>query len=376
MDLKDLWWYGEYTVKLYIQDLQEMEIGINNHYSEFSYTDYKKWKYSVINHFKNKDNHVGIELEGLFNSFEMKYDPNIFTDIIAMMKDDIDKSEKCDDVQTKPNDTDCQTTVMSLDELISEGEFKIKPDLKYLQKIESIDSIRKHLNPFTTAKARAFYNFENWATKTKLYIQEHNPDKEAHFLELLSNLYESKFDFSVFANVISFLQTMNDKSNNVETKIIKMEKTNSKVFIVHGHDELMIAQLESFLRKLDLEPIILREQANEGQTIIEKLESNSNVKYAIVLYTACDFGCPKEDVKLANRLKPRARQNVVFEHGFFISKLGRKNVCALLEDGVEEPGDITGVLYIPIDKNGTWKLRVAKEMKNVGLNVDLNKLMR
>jgi len=31
-------------------------------------------------------------------------------------------------------------------------------------------------------------------------------------------------------------------------------------------------------------------------------------------------------------LKPRARQNVVFEHGYLMGKIGRKNVCALVKD--------------------------------------------
>lgn len=207
--------------------------------------------------------------------------------------------------------------------------------------------------------------------KTKIKVQHELEDK-AHMEKAKAQLEEAQKAKALAEEVKALTEEAKEVGKSGAK--IKAKINNSKVFIVHGHDELMIAQLESFLQKLGLEPIILREQANEGQTIIEKLESNSNVKYAIVLYTACDFGCPKEDVKLANRLKPRARQNVVFEHGFFISKLGRKNVCALLEDGVEEPGDITGVLYIPIDKNGAWKLRVAKEMKNVGLNVDLNKL--
>lgn len=154
-------------------------------------------------------------------------------------------------------------------------------------------------------------------------------------------------------------------------KKICLDEYSNKVFVVHGHSELLIAQTESFLQRLGFEPIILRNQANQGQTIIEKLESNTNVPFAIVLYTSCDQGRLNDN---SEPLKPRARQNVVFEHGYLNAKLGRNRVCALVEDGVEYPGDLSGVVYIPIDPNGAWKIKVANEMKAAGLNVDKNKL--
>ncbi len=154
-------------------------------------------------------------------------------------------------------------------------------------------------------------------------------------------------------------------------KNICEDELSNKIFVVHGHSELLIAQTESFLQRLGFEPIILRNQANQGQTIIEKLENNTDVPFAIVLYTACDHGSLND----ANApLRPRARQNVVFEHGYLNAKLGRNRVCALVEDGVEYPGDLSGVVYIPIDPNGAWKIKVANEMKAAGLEVDLNKL--
>lgn len=154
-------------------------------------------------------------------------------------------------------------------------------------------------------------------------------------------------------------------------KNICEDELSNKVFVVHGHSELLIAKTESFLQRLGFEPIILRNQANQGQTIIEKLESYTDVPFAIVLYTACDQGRLNDD---SEPLKPRARQNVVFEHGYLNAKLGRNRVCALVEEGVEYPGDLSGVVYIPIDPNGAWMYSVAKEMKAAGLNVDKNKL--
>lgn len=145
----------------------------------------------------------------------------------------------------------------------------------------------------------------------------------------------------------------------------------NKVFVVHGHSEDLNYQTEAFLRKLGLDPIFLRDQVNQGQTIIEKLETNTDVAFAIVLYTGCDRGGLNET---GAPLMPRARQNVIFEHGFLNAILGRNRVCALVEEGVEVPSDLSGIVYIPIDTNGSWRYSVAKEMRFAGLDIDLNQV--
>src|SRR5690606_6597106 len=144
----------------------------------------------------------------------------------------------------------------------------------------------------------------------------------------------------------------------------------SQVFIVHGHDDLTKIETARFIEKLGLEPIILHEQASSGQTIIEKIEKYHNVSFGIILYTTCDLGSKKGE---ESKLKSRARQNVVFEHGFLIGKIGRKNVCALVKDGVETPNDISGVVYISL--KGEWKLHLAKELRNSGYKVDMNSVI-
>lgn len=144
-----------------------------------------------------------------------------------------------------------------------------------------------------------------------------------------------------------------------------------KVFIVHGHDESVKQVVARFLEKCDFEAIILHEQADGGRTIVEKIEKYTDVSYAIVLYTTCDIGRAKEERKG----KPRARQNVVFEHGYLIGRLGRDRVCALVQEGVEIPGDMSGVVYKPLDSAGAWKTSILKEMQDAGITVDASKLL-
>lgn len=145
----------------------------------------------------------------------------------------------------------------------------------------------------------------------------------------------------------------------------------NKVFIVHGHDEGAKQTVARFLEQCDFDAIILHEQADGGRTIIEKIEHYTDVVFAIVLYTPCDIGRAKEEKKG----KSRARQNVVFEHGYLIAKLGRNRVCALVKEGIETPGDISGVVYKYMDSAGAWKTGILKEMKNVGISVDASKLL-
>ncbi len=153
----------------------------------------------------------------------------------------------------------------------------------------------------------------------------------------------------------------------------EMNVMGNKVFIVHGHDGQAVSEMARTLEKWGFEAIILHEQADMGLTIIEKIEKFTDVDFAVVLYTECDYGRAKEVDQSLERF--RARQNVVFEHGYLISKLGRDHVCALVKGNVETPGDINGVVYVTMDTNGAWQIQLAKNMKAAGLNIDMNRFL-
>jgi predicted nucleotide-binding protein len=180
-------------------------------------------------------------------------------------------------------------------------------------------------------------------------------------------------------NWINLIETMIEEiqsfpSEKKVTQIIAAQKIRSNqnrlIFIVHGHDNEMVQNVARVIEKIGFKPIILREQPNKGRTIIEKFENYSDVPFAIVLFSPDDLG------KAVNEkdLNPRPRQNVVFELGFFIGKLGRENVVVLHREvpNFEMLSDFKGVLFEPY-KDG-WDLKIAKEMKASGLSVDLNTL--
>lgn len=148
--------------------------------------------------------------------------------------------------------------------------------------------------------------------------------------------------------------------------------SNKKVFVVHGRDNEAKQSIARFLEKLGLEAVILHERCNAGLTLIEKFEKNSDVAYAVVLMTPDDVGALEQEKE---KLHHRARQNVILELGYFMGRLGREHVCALLKGDIELPSDSDGIIYIALDPNDGWKILLAKELKGAGLEIDLNKAM-
>ena len=139
-----------------------------------------------------------------------------------------------------------------------------------------------------------------------------------------------------------------------------------RVLLVYGRNQEAKEKVARYLMKVGFEPILLDEQAAHGRTLIEKLEALDPV-FAVVLLTGDDVGALASEPK---RLRPRARQNVIFELGFSVARLTRERVCVLYERGVELPSDFQGVEYQPLDAAGAWKAKLARELYGAGLRFD------
>ena len=157
-----------------------------------------------------------------------------------------------------------------------------------------------------------------------------------------------------------------------EKKEVHANPKTREVFIIHGTDHGTRAKVARFLEKLELSPIILDEAANKGRTIHQKFRDHSRVAFAVALFTPDDVGRPADD---SAPTKPRPRQNVVYELGYFSAKLGDGNVCVLHSNEVEIPSDLSGVVYIPLDHGDAWKLQLAKELNAAGLKLNINKII-
>lgn len=153
---------------------------------------------------------------------------------------------------------------------------------------------------------------------------------------------------------------------------LKSRGNGRRVFIVHGHDDAARYAVAEFLRKADFEPVVLHERPNKGRTIISKFQEEAeDVGFAVVLITPDDQGG-----KLGDPMRPRARQNVIFELGFFLGALGPDRVAALVKGEVDRPSDFDGVVYIDMDQSGSWRTALGQELQEAGLQIDWNRLMR
>lgn len=264
-----------------------------------------------------------------------------------------------------------------LEKRIIIGEELFNRDISNQNELKIVNSYYKFWTDYNSEMLKQVFNIEsndymnsyNQAGYTiigQMGVVENNP------LQTFKNLVKFKLDnlnsLLRRADLLKSQLTINTSNSNAEFKT-SLSKT--EVFIVHGHNEDAKTKTARFIEKLGLKPIILHEQASGSKTVIEKIETFSNVGFGIVLYTPCDIGGKNEENP---NYKNRARQNVVFEHGFLIGKIGRENVCALIKGEVEIPNDISGVVYVKMDNEDAWHLKVARELRNSGYEIDMNKL--
>jgi len=146
----------------------------------------------------------------------------------------------------------------------------------------------------------------------------------------------------------------------------------TNIFVVHGHDHAKLHETVRVLeRATGIDATVLHEQPNAGRTILEKFEDHAVASsYAVVLLTGDDMG----KALSAEELRPRGRQNVIFELGFFFGRLGRDRVIVLLGKGVEKPSDIDGLVYITFDSLGAWKQALARELEAAKIPVNYSRI--
>jgi predicted nucleotide-binding protein len=237
-------------------------------------------------------------------------------------------------------------------------------------------------------KVETWEFYDRWTLRVQSFLRKVLPSEASEFASITDNLGVDIENWpQARASQIGLLEglaaKLEDKdgalaalSSSIATSVVAAPPQSKKVFVVHGHDNETKEAVARFLERLKLEPIILHEQASEGRTVIEKFEVYADVGFAVVLLTPDDVGArASERANLAN-LKARARQNVVFELGYFLGKLKRNRVCALYKQGVEIPSDYQGVLYIELDSAGGWYMKLAQELNAAGIPINLEALFK
>lgn len=267
------------------------------------------------------------------------------------------------------------------------------PGMNRIPKAEAIERLEKAIAQIDSLQGGSEFSpdFSKWRRATKIALARIFGEDSKHHAQFSNVAYSARFisagsgyndptDYFGLGllSAKTLLESMRDEvreywtdSPETPAPAAQGKPATNKVFIVHGHDAGMKETVGRFLQCLELEPIILHEQPNAGKTLIEKFEQYSDVSFAVVLLSPDDVGGAK-----SKELKPRARQNVVLELGFFLGKLGRKYVCPLHKAGVEIPSDYDGVVYVPFDDAGAWRHELFRELKAAGFNIDANKMFK
>jgi predicted nucleotide-binding protein len=265
-----------------------------------------------------------------------------------------------------------------LEERVQKGRETQSSQIQTQQDLDTTTQKYDKWNDFNTELLEKIFTTDKYANEYSRYVGS----ASIHYNEL--SLSKKAADFykeidkkiHILDSIIERLELI-PLSHSAIQENMKSKKSpqpieiSNKIFIVHGRDDLAKTETARFIEKLGFEAIILHEQVSSGNTIIEKIEEHTDVGFAIVLYTPCDMGSLAGE----SSQKPRARQNVVFEHGYLIGKLGRQKVCALVKGDIELPNDISGVVYITLDSHNAWHMAIAKELKKSGYPVDMNKII-
>lgn len=233
----------------------------------------------------------------------------------------------------------------------------------YNRPIHTLAGLKKNKEEFIT------WNAFNSDYLGKAFNREHNEYKKCYD-ESISSFFSSftirnspvqdQKDFKdKINNKINNLKKIRSKIDEMRTGVLKsavfrkneVETYKTEIFIVPGNDEIVLNKTLSFVQSLGLKAIILNENNSSNKTVIEIIEENSSVGFAIILHTTHPT---------------LTQQNIFFEHGFLIGKIGRNKVCALVKEEIEKPKDISGISYIAIDESDLWCYSLAKELKTAG----------
>ena len=240
---------------------------------------------------------------------------------------------------------------------------------KYLKEIETL--IKNHCTASDVT-------FQTWRNNVEILIArkfgqdslEHKKFNRLTFFNLRDDIDQSTVCRRGLLIAKGMLETyLEDEDGGIERRQLAKPctKGSKRIFIVHGHDGELKEAVARIIEKQNIEAVILSEKANQGKTIIEKFENYTDVGGAICLFTADDVGSEKN----AASTKVRARQNVVFETGYFMGKLGRDHIVLLADEEVEMPSDLSGVVYT---NTNNWQFDLLKELKAMGYTIDFNLL--
>lgn len=236
-------------------------------------------------------------------------------------------------------------------------------EIKQLKIVRSRDNIEIR---FTDSFSIPLYFINNILFEGKFFFGKNSKDSTWRIHVDVPEQENDEFDINL--NYYNNLWEIANSNIQLKKSLeVESEKTGKDVFIVHGHDNEMLIEVENLIRKVELNPVILSQKLDGGRTIFKKFEEESaNAGFAIALFSPDDELISKEK---------QARPNVLLELGYFWGRLNMNNVRILKKGKVNIPSDLHGFLYINFDKENEWKIKLVREMKYAGLPLNIEHII-
>ena len=165
------------------------------------------------------------------------------------------------------------------------------------------------------------------------------------------------------------------KPQTVTAQSVASSSAKRRILVVCGADDEMKKAITSALSKLWLIPVLLCEEPSHGRKLLERSADYADVGFAVVLLSPDDFAYAKNEDSTTRKLKPR--QEVVFELGYLLGKLGKANVLVFFKEclNFEPPTDFEGMKTVAFDALDSWKLALIRELGNSGYVVDAGRIL-
>jgi len=230
----------------------------------------------------------------------------------------------------------------------------------------------KLLNPTKVIKAIIFWSYQT-ADKLTLPNQENlvaAKDKKY----LIENILKGKVK-GAYLCTEKFLYST-EKSMTLTQQEMAGSNLRRRVFVVCGTDGEMKQAVTNALTKLRLVPIVMCEEPSQGRKIVERFQDYADIGFAVVLLSPDDFAYSKDESPTKRKLRPR--QDVVFELGFLLGKLGKGNLLVFCREFIdfEGPTDFEGMKVTAFDDRDSWKFALMRELTDCGYNVDANRILK
>ncbi len=230
----------------------------------------------------------------------------------------------------------------------------------------------KLLNPHKVAKAAIFWSYQT-ADKLILPNQENlvvAKDKKY----VLDNIVKGKVK-GVYLCTEKFLPPTQKPAAPMQS-VKSSSVVRRRVLVVCGTDDKMKHAVTNALIKLQLVPVVMCEEPSQGRKIVERFQDYADVGFAVVLLSPDESLYDKDESPTKRKLRPR--QDVVFELGFLLGKLGKGNVLVFQREcaNFESPADFEGIKVTAFDDRNSWKLALIRELANSGYSVDANRILQ